>query len=133
LKVVLDTNVLVSGIFFSGAPSQLLEAWNEGAFELVISPDILEEYRRVAEELHTQYASVDIGRVMDLILRRAHICMAPPLDEQVCTDPDDDKFLACALAASVRIVVSGDKSLLKASGYNEVEVIRPRAFADKYL
>jgi len=133
LKIVLDTNVLVSGIFFSGAPNRILEAWNQGAFELVISPDILEEYRRVAAELHEQYASVDIGRIMDLILRRAQICMASPLDDQVCTDPDDDKFLACALAAGVRMVVSGDKSLLNASGYNEIEVMRPRAFADKYL
>ncbi len=38
MKIVLDTNVLVSGIFFSGAPSKILEAWDEGAFELVISP-----------------------------------------------------------------------------------------------
>lgn len=62
MKIVLDTNVLVSGIFFSGAPSKILEAWDEGAFELVISPEILEEYRRVVEELSSQYPSVEAGR-----------------------------------------------------------------------
>lgn len=133
MKIVLDTNVLVSGIFFSGAPSKILEAWDEGAFELVISPEILEEYRRVVEELSSQYPSVEAGRIINLILLRSQICMSKPLVAQVCTDPDDDKFLACVLAAGALIVVSGDKSLLKASGYNGVEVIRPREFADKHL
>jgi len=133
MKIVLDTNVLVSGIFFSGAPSKILEAWDEGAFELVISPEILEEYRRVVEELSSQYPSVEAGRIINLILLRSQICMSKPLVAQVCTDHDDDKFLACALAAGVLIVVSGDKSLLKASGYNGVEVIRPREFADEHL
>ena len=109
---------LVSGIFFSGVPSKILEAWNGGVFELVISPEILEEYRRVVEELSSQYPSVEAGRIIDLILLRSQICMPKPLVAQVCTDPDDDKFLACALATGVLIVVSGDKSLLKASGYN---------------
>ena len=133
MKVVLDTNVLVSGIFFSGTPSKILEAWNEGVFELVISPEILEEYRRVVEELGSQYASVDAGRIIDLILLRSQISVSEPLVAQVCTDPDDDEFLACALATGVRVVVSGDKSLLNASGYNGIEVIRPREFADEYL
>lgn len=133
MKIVLDANVLVSGIFFSGAPNKILEAWNEGVFELVISPEILEEYRRVVEELSSKYPSVEAGRIVDLILLRSQLCMSKPLVAQVCTDPDDDKFLACALAAGVQIVVSGDKSLLKASGYNEVEVIRPREFTDQYL
>ncbi len=85
------------------------------------------------EELNSQYPSVEAGCIINLILLRSQICMSKPLVAQVCTDHDDDKFLACALAAGVLIVISGDKSLLKASGYNGVEVIRPREFADKHL
>jgi len=48
VKVVLDTNVLVSGILFTGPPHQILLAWSEGRFELVFTSNIHEEYRRVA-------------------------------------------------------------------------------------
>lgn len=55
------------------------------------------------------------------------------LEGQVCADPDDDKFLACALASGARIIVSGDKHLVDVSGYRGIEVLRPRAFVDRYL
>lgn len=55
MRIVLDTNVFVSGIFFSGPPSRILEAWRDGKIELAISPDILSEYQRVGNELSKQF------------------------------------------------------------------------------
>jgi predicted nucleic acid-binding protein len=55
------------------------------------------------------------------------------LEGQVCADPDDDKCLACALASGAGIIVSGDKHLVDVSGYRGIEVLRPRAFVDRYL
>ena len=54
MKIVLDTNVLVSGIFFSGPPRKIVDAWIEGVCQFVVSVPILEEYRRVAKELEKQ-------------------------------------------------------------------------------
>jgi predicted nucleic acid-binding protein len=51
MKVVIDTNVLASGVFFGGPPARVLEAWRDGAIDLVVPPEILEEYRRVGEML----------------------------------------------------------------------------------
>jgi predicted nucleic acid-binding protein len=48
-------------------------------------------------------------------------------------DPDDDKFFACALSSGSRVIISGDKHLLKASGYQGIEVLKPREFVDRYL
>ena len=62
---------------------------------------------------------------MELILTEATLVVAPPLPQQVCTDPDDDKFLACALAASAKVICSGDKALLKTSGYRGIKVLTP--------
>jgi predicted nucleic acid-binding protein len=59
--------------------------------------------------------------------------VARPLPETVCEDPDDDKFLACALASASTVVISGDKHLLKVSGYRNLEVLNPRDFVNKYL
>ena len=53
---------------------------------------------------------------------------APSLPETVCTDPTDDMFMACAIASDSRVVVSGDKALLRTSGYRGVEVLTPRVF-----
>ena len=51
MKVVLDTNVLVSGIFFFGPPATILKSWSRGKIRLMVSPEILDEYRRVSEEV----------------------------------------------------------------------------------
>ena len=51
MKIVLDTNVFISGVFFSGPPYQILKAWRDGKAQLVISQQILEEYRRLGETL----------------------------------------------------------------------------------
>ena len=72
MKVVLDTNVLVSGILFTGPPHQILLAWGEGRFELVFTSDIHEEYRRVAAELQQQFPRVDLAAALDLVLVNAH-------------------------------------------------------------
>ena len=55
------------------------------------------------------------------------------LKEPVCEDPDDDKFLACALASGSKVIISGDKLLLKISGYQGIQVLNPRAFVDQSL
>jgi len=52
------------------------------------------------------------------------------LESQVCEDPDDNKFIACAIAAKVKAIVSGDKHLLDISGYNNIVVLKPRKFVD---
>ena len=133
MKVVLDTNVLVSGILFTGPPHQILLAWSEGRFELVLSADIHAEYRRVARELQRQYPTVDIDAVLDVVLLNATAFDPAPLDAPVCADPDDDKFLACALAGGATMIVSGDKHLRNVTGYRGIEVLRPGAFLERYL
>jgi predicted nucleic acid-binding protein len=55
------------------------------------------------------------------------------LKEPVCEDPDDDKFIACALAGESKVILSGDKHLLRDSGYQGIEVLKSRDFVDKYL
>jgi uncharacterized protein len=133
LKVIVDTNVFVSGVFFSGAPYTILDAWRHKRLGLVVSPEIVDEYLRVAHELAEQFPGVDPAPPLELLAVHAQVVEAPALPDQVCTDPDDDKFLACAVASRTKIITSGDKALLKTSGYAGIEVLTPRAFVDKYL
>lgn len=133
MRIVVDTNVFVSGIFFGGPPGAILEAWQKGQIQLVVSLEILTEYERVAAELAAKYPGVDIEPILSLIALGAEIFDCPALPMQVCPDPDDDKFLACAITSDAGHIVSGDRALLSVSGYGGVKVIRPREFVDTYL
>jgi len=133
MKVILDTNVFVSGVFFSGPPYAILDAWRHELVQIVISPEILEEYQRVGEELATDFLEVDIVPILELLSVKAMVIKAPPLPEPVCAHPEDDKFLACAIAGKTKTIISGDKALRKVSGYCGIEVLSPREFVEKYL
>ena len=135
MRVVLDTNVLVSGIFFGGVPGQILSAWVAGELLLVLSPAILDEYRRVGRELGIRHREVTTSfeAILSLITMNAMIVDAAPLDEPVSDDPADDMFLAAALASHASIVVSGDRDLLRVSGWQGIVVLTPRRFHDRFL
>jgi uncharacterized protein len=133
VRVVLDTNVLISGIFFKGPPYRILKAWRANEIDLIVSREILEEYRRTAEILADRFPPVDLQAILLLIEKEAKFCDAPALPNPVCVDPDDDKFIACALSSGAGMIVSGDKHLLKVSGFQGIRVIRPREFVDTYL
>ena len=130
MKVVVDTNVFVSGVFFGGPPGGVFTAWQDKRIELVVSPEIIEEYVRVGERLSARFPGAGFERVLEMIAANATLVSAPPLPEAVCEDSDDDKFLACAVAAEAGYVVSSDKALLATSPYRNVKVIRSRDFLD---
>jgi len=106
VRVILDTNVFVSGVFFSGPPYRILEAWRGGKLQLVASQEILEEYQRVGETLAEQFAGVNLQPIIDLVTTNAEIFPNQVLPESLCEDPDDDKFIACALAGRCRVIIS---------------------------
>jgi putative PIN family toxin of toxin-antitoxin system len=132
VRAVVDTNVFVSGVFFSGPPHQILNLWRDGKFGIVLSEEIFEEYQRVGEEMADQFPAVDLAPILELLSVEAALVLAPSLAERVCQDPHDDKFLACALAGRARVIVSGDKHLLNVSGYKGIRVVRPRTFIEEY-
>ena|GEM_PF-6115011 len=107
MRVVLDTNVVVSGIFFSGPPLTILEAWRDGRIELVLCEEILAQYERVGEVLGRQYVGIDASPVFSLIAHHGSYVEIPEPPPRVCEDSDDDKFVACAIAGECQTLVSG--------------------------
>jgi putative PIN family toxin of toxin-antitoxin system len=99
----------------------------------MVSPEILDEYKRVSEELSGKIPNVDIQPILDLIVVHSEVCDPPSLPLPVCEDPSDDKFLSVAIETRARIIVSGDKHLLKVSGYQGVSVLTPRQFVVRFL
>jgi putative PIN family toxin of toxin-antitoxin system len=130
VKAVLDTNVLVSGIFFGGPPSTVLESWSAGRYELIVSPSILDEYLRTCERLASSYPGLEYESILAMIAGHGTLVPDATASESVTADPDDDKFLLCARDHEA-IVVSGDRHVLDASGWSGVQVLRPRDFLAK--
>ena len=129
MRAVIDTNVLVSGIFFGGLPRRVLEAWGEDRFELVLSPSIFDEYLRTFARLASKRPGLEYEEVLATIA--GHGTLVPDIssDEPITADSDDDKFMLCAKQTDA-VVVSGDTHLHDASGWAGVQVHRPRAFLD---
>jgi putative PIN family toxin of toxin-antitoxin system len=128
IKAILDTNVIVSGIFWKGAPFEILEAWQKRRFLLVVSLPILNEYRRVLDEMIKKRPSSVLGSILEVI--ELHSEMVEPISftRTVCSDPDDDKFLEAALAADADYVVSGDAALLSLKNHHGIQIVRPAQF-----
>lgn len=123
----------MSGIFFGGVPGQILEAWRDGHFVLVFSPSVFEEGRRVAHVLNDRYPGIDVESFLQLLLVEGRLTSELELPEPICADPDDDKFIACAVASEAALVVSGDQHVLDVTGYLGVRVVTPRQFVDGQL
>jgi putative PIN family toxin of toxin-antitoxin system len=95
MRVVLDTNVLISAMFFSGLPARILSAWLADRFELVVSTEILEEYREVAGRIGARFPGVELSSVLDRIALHALLVVPVHLPVDACTDRDDSLHGAC--------------------------------------
>lgn len=133
MRIILDTNVFISGIFFSGPPFEILNAWKHSRVQIVLTKEILEEYQRVAKSLMDKFPTVDIFPIIELLTIHSLFIDTEGILLSVCDDPDDDKFIECAIASKTKIIVSGDKHLLKVTGYQGISVLKPREFVDSYL
>ena len=133
MRIVLDTNVFISGIFFSGPPYEILKAWRDGRVQILLSPSILDEYQRVGAELALLFGEVDLREFLDLLTVQAEIVLAPSLPPVIRDDPSDDKFLEAAVAGNASCIISGDKHLLTLSEFQGIQILKPRDFAERYL
>ena len=132
MRVVLDTNVVMSAIFFGGDPKAIVRAAVSKRVELVATKAVLAEYHEVAERLHEHYPSVSFRRPL-AILESIVKLVRPATLGGVCRDPDDDAIIACALGGKAKIVCSGDDDLLALNGFRGLEILNPRYFKARYL
>lgn len=119
LRVVLDTNALLSGIAFPGSvPGKIMSAWRLGSLEVVLSDFIIEELRRVLPRLGHRHGltSAEIDDLLDILSIQAEILTPHVPDEQALRDTNDLPVLGTLLAAvqsgNIDYLLTGDKDLL---------------------
>ena len=129
MRVVLDTNVFISS-FFGGNPRAIINLWKNGRLTLCFSQDIFDEYIEVLRRLGLDQTD-ELEELLKLFASGFHIVFTTKTPEiHVATDPDDDKFIACALALKAGCVVSGDKALVDICLYEGIRIVTPREFIE---
>jgi len=130
-RVVVDTNVFISS-FFGGNPRKIIELWKTGKLQLCISQPIVEEYIEVLLRLGLQDKS-EIKELLAIFsngVNTLFISETNPLS-LVIDDPDDNKFIECAVALGASHVISGDKHLLAIRKYLDIKILSPLDFLDE--
>ena len=135
LHAVFDTNLLISGILWRGTPFQLLKWAEEGRLRIYTSLEILDEvYRVLHYPKFEQYIDKQKASLKELFAKITSLCTIIQVEQVVsgvCSDADDEKFLSCALAANVEVLVSGDRHLLNLKQYQFVRIVTAREFYEE--
>jgi putative PIN family toxin of toxin-antitoxin system len=128
MRVVLDTNVFVSS-FYESHPRHIINAWATSKVQLCLTRPIVREYTDVLERLGL---AEELSELL-AVFARGHSCLftskTPDLSI-VENDPDDDKFIECAVALQASHIVSGDKHLLQIEEYMGIKIVAPKAFVE---
>ena len=132
MKIVIDTNVIASAIFFGGRPKELIEHLVYRRVDAYASTEIISEYRETIEELSERYPNrpnniplTDILFAMKMVEPTTHV--------DICRDPDDNKFIDCAIDGGCIYIVRGDKDLLSLKSYGDIEIVTVSEFLTKYF
>jgi len=127
IKVVLDTNVFISALFWKGPPYQIFKKILEGTILNFISPPILNE---VQERLLNKFKlpPEKVKEFLEIIIFSSTIVYPKKKLEIVKRDPADNKIIECAVEAKVSFIISGDKHLLEIKKYNGIKIITPKKF-----
>ena len=131
MNLVIDTNVLESGLFFGGKPRILLNMLLNNEVMSFVSDEIVAEYQEIFDRMLQEYKLQDNGITLSQIINKCTL-VAPSRKIDVCRDPDDNKFLECAAEARCIYIVSGDKDLLSICQFEDIEIITVSEFFDRY-
>ena len=129
MKIVIDTNVVASAIFFGGKPRQLIDKLVNKEFEACVTKEIVAEYRETIKFLLEKYPSKQVGSPLEIIIGTMTV-IETTSSIDVCRDPDDNKFIECAVDAKCLYIVSGDKDLLTVEEYEDIRIMTVSEFLD---
>ncbi|HSW09765.1 MAG TPA: putative toxin-antitoxin system toxin component, PIN family [Bacillota bacterium] len=136
MKVVLETNVLISGLLVPGGlPGRIIDLWTDGAIEVALSSELLQEYLSVlARPRFDSIASPsERRRIVEGLLSLTNTGVVVPRVrvEAVKEDPTDNAVLSCAIEAGADFVISGDQHLLRLKGHLGIPIVSPAAFLQR--
>ena len=132
MRILIDTNILISGLYFHGLPKKLLREIDLEKFNICVNEEIIAEY---TDKIDNKFSKSKY--ILDKDLREKIFSSFKNFnkvsDLKICRDPDDDKFINCAIDAKAIYIVSGDNDLLDIKNFAGIEIVTAREFYEKYL
>ena len=128
MRVVVDTNVFVSS-FFGGNPRKIIDLWRKEKITLCLSGDILEEYTEVLKRIGLEDED-ELRELLTLFSKGFNIVFTARTAKinVVKGDPDDNKFIECAVALKAKVIITGDKTLEALKEYAGIKILTPAQF-----
>jgi len=132
MRVVVDTNIFVSS-FFGGNPRAIIDQWKIGKITLCLSNAILDEYIDILNRIGLK-EEAELEELLSLFSRGFNILFTTktPAIKIVKNDPDDYKFIECAVALKADTIITGDREVLAIKEYMGIRILTPLQFLEKY-
>lgn len=132
MKVVLDTNIFISGIFWKGKCNEIINLWRNDKFTLVTSLEIISELIDVLNDFKIKLTEDLIRDWRDLIIKNSNIVEIRGNINLIKEDPDDNMFIETALEGKADYIISQDNHLLNIKEYSGIKIINPEEFLDLF-
>ena len=125
MKVVVDTNVFISGIFWKGNSNKILNLWKEGRITTIVSAEMLSELTKVLSDFKIKLPEDMIKQWANMILSNSILLEPKEKINAVKDDPKDNIFLEAAATGKAEYIITQDKHLLRLRTYQGIKIIRP--------
>ena len=132
MRIVIDTNVLISGVFFGGFPRKILSAVVSREITACATAEIIDEYEEIVQEMINRKQGHINKAILSPLIKTMEI-IEPVTQVEICRDPDDNKFLGCARDSHAVYIVSGDKDLLVIEQFENIQIVTAKDFCEKYF
>ena len=128
MKIVLDTNIFISGIHWKGPSEKILQLCLYGKFQLITSTPILDELKRILTNFKKPLSPETIKQWKNLIQTQSTLVNPKQKINIVLEDPDDNKFIEAAIEGKAHYIISQDKHLLNIKKYKNIQILHPKEF-----
>ena len=135
MKIVLDTNILISGTFWTGSSFRILQLIQEKKIVLILSKEILEEYEYIiqSEEILQKEVYQEERKSATMKLIQLAKIVNPQTSVQIIKDdPSDNKFIEAAIEGKAEYIITKDKHILNIKKYQNIKIITPEEFLEKF-
>jgi putative PIN family toxin of toxin-antitoxin system len=130
MRLVIDTNVIISGLFYGGLPNMLLELVVKNKVKHIASEEIIDEYRKLVKRISAKIGISEKITALDYLIPRVEI-INPTTKIDICRDFDDNKFINCAIDGKCKYIISGDNDLLVIRRVANVEIVTVKEFLEE--
>jgi putative PIN family toxin of toxin-antitoxin system len=133
IRVVIDTNVVISALLFGGIPGKLITLWKNVRIKPLVSREIIDEYLKVLAYPKFNLSGEEINYLLyQEILPFFEVISVKQRPVLIKADPSDDIFIRCAQSGKAKVIISGDKHLLALKSYRKIKILSPSEFLEEY-